>query len=166
MENLTYDYAFATSFDETTGTYHGVVDGTTRMSGAFDGELLVRREAIRAAKPDPEPPPPSDEQDDPPPHPPPPGRKVEPDPPVEDTRPKRFFATIDVDAEKAGLEVARIMDGLLVELTRAPGSSLRVSVEIAGSAGGDGYPADVVETVEANAGDLKLGEQSWGFEKD
>ena len=51
-------------------------------------------------------------------------------------------------------------------VTRAPGSSLRVSVEIAGNASGDGYPADIVETVEANARDLKLGEQSWGFEKD
>ena len=58
------------------------------------------------------------------------------------------------------------MDGLLVELTRAPGSTLRVSVEIIGSAGDAGYPDDVLEVVQANAHDLNLGKDTWGFEKD
>ena len=165
IENLAYDYAFAASFNEETGVYDDVVDGSTHMSGAFDGGLLVRREAILAAEPEPEPPRPSDEPD-PRPGPPPPGGKVEPVPPVEDIQPTRFFATIDVDAERAGLEVARIMDGLLVELTRAPGATIRVSVEIAGNAGNGGYSADVVETVDANARDLKLGDGTWGFEKE
>ena len=163
IENLAYDYAFAASFNEDTGVYDDVVDGSTHMSGAFDGGLLVRREAIRAAEPEPEPPRPSDEPDSRPgPH--PPRDKVEPDPPVEDIQPKRFFATIDVDAERAGLEVARIMDGLLVELTRVPGSTIRISVEISGDAGESGYPTDVVNIVKANAQDLKLSRDTWGFE--
>ena len=47
-------------------------------------------------------------------------------------RPKLFFAHADVDGERAGLEVARIMGRLLVEQTREKGSTVRVSVEIEG----------------------------------
>ena len=57
------------------------------------------------------------------------------------------------------------MDGLLVELTRAPGSNLRLHLEIEGAAGGDGYPEDVVDTVKANARDLGLDETGLGFEE-
>ena len=56
------------------------------------------------------------------------------------------------------------MDGLLVELTRGGDKSVRVSVEIEGKAHDAGYPADVVDTVKANAHDLKLDEAQWGFE--
>ena len=58
------------------------------------------------------------------------------------------------------------MDGLLVELTREKGSSVRVSVEIRRDAQEAGYPADVVDTVKANAQDLKLDEAQLGFETD
>ena len=78
----------------------------------------------------------------------------------------RFFASLEIDTEKAGIEVARIMDGLLVELTRTPGSNLRLTLEIAGRAGDDGYPKDVVDTVKANARDLKLDESVLGFAED
>ena len=37
-------------------------------------------------------------------------------------RPKRFFASLMLALDRAGRDVARIMDGLLVEPTRAPGS--------------------------------------------
>ena len=57
------------------------------------------------------------------------------------------------------------MDGLLVELTHAPGSSLRLHLEIEGAAGDGGYPEDVVDTVKANARDLRLDETSLGFEE-
>ena len=56
------------------------------------------------------------------------------------------------------------MDGLLVELTRGAGNTVRISVEIQGHAQEAGYPADVIETVKANARDLKLDESAWGFE--
>ena len=59
-------------------------------------------------------------------------------PPSEPPRPKRFFANVDVDAERAGLEVARIMDGLLVELTRGAGSTVRISVGNPGARAGGG----------------------------
>lgn len=80
--------------------------------------------------------------------------------------PRRFFASVPIKPERAGLEVARIMDGLLVELTRAPGSTLQLTLEIDGRAGDTGYPADVVDTVKANVRDLKLNSDDLGFEEE
>ena len=57
------------------------------------------------------------------------------------------------------------MDGLLVELTRVPGSTLRLHLEIGGVDGDGGYPGDVVDTVRANARDLRLDENNLGFEE-
>ena len=53
-----------------------------------------------------------------------------------------------------------------MELTRTPGSTLRLALEIEGRAGDGGYPKDVVETVKANARDLKLDGNPLGFEED
>ena len=89
----------------------------------------------------------------------------DPEKPPAKPRPKRFFATVGIDPDKAGLEVARIMDGLLVELTRTKGSELRVTLELEGTSAEEGYPEDVVEIVKANARDLKLSEESFGFEE-
>ena len=165
VEDPTFEYAFASAFEEETGTYSDVTDGELIMPGGFDDGLLVRRSAVVAQKPDP-----SDETTDDKDRPPftLPSSKPDDDPkkPTEKPQPRRFFAHVDVDADRAGLEVARIMDGLLVELTRGNGSTVRVSVEIQGNAQEAGYPPDVVETVKANARDLKLDEQSWGFETD
>ena len=165
VEDPTFEYAFASAFTEETGTYLDVVDGTLVMPGAFTSGLLVRRSAVEGQR--------TEESGegaegrDPAPVIPP---TVDPDKerkePTEKRRPTRFFAQINVDAERAGLEVARIMDGLLVELTRGNGSTVRVSVEIQGNAQDGGYPEDVVDTVKANARDLKMDERSWGFEAD
>ena len=161
IEDIAYDFAFASSFDEETDTYEGPVDGKALMSLSVDRGLLVRRGAIKPDEPplgdgtgatgDPIPPGTETGSDATPP----------PTPPA--PQPTRFFASLEIDTEKAGIEVARIMDGLLVELTRTPGSNLRLTLEIAGRAGDDGYPKDVVDTVEANARDLKLDESALGF---
>ena len=159
IEDIAYDFAFASAYDEEADTYEDPVDGKALMSLSVDGGLLVRRAAIPRPDPaagtgatthPPSPTPPSDPVVNPPPK--------DPEP-----RPTRFFASVEIDSEKAGLEVARIMDGLLVELTRTPGSNLRLTLEIAGRAGDDGYPKDVVDTVKANARDLKLDESALGF---
>ena len=57
------------------------------------------------------------------------------------------------------------MDALLVELTRSQGSNVRVTLEIEGTTEEHGYPADVVDTVKANARDLKIAEDAFGFER-
>ena len=144
VKDLAEPYVYASSFDEVAGTYDGAIEGIVRLADDRDGGLLVRREA---AKPPPVPPPP-------PPPPPPPNPR------------RRFFASIPIEPERAGLEVARIMDALLVELARSRGSNLRVTLEIHGAAGEPGYPKDVVDTVQANARDLKLDQKKFGFERD
>ena len=80
--------------------------------------------------------------------------------------PGRFFASIPIKPERAVTEVARIMDGLVVELTRTQGSSLCLTLEIDGTTVEHGYPKDVVETAKANPRDLKLGKKSSRFEED
>ena len=57
------------------------------------------------------------------------------------------------------------MDALLVELTRSPGSNVRVTLDLEGNAGEKGYPKDVVDIVKANARDLKIDGESFGFER-
>ena len=164
-EDLAWPFALAAGFDEATGAYVDVVDGKALTPGDLGSRLLVRREAVPAP---PESPRPGtaggearddarnrgdlDHPDKPPP------------PPSSAPRPKRFFASLKLDPERAGRDVARIMDGLLVELTRAPGSEIALTLEIHGSAGEAGYPEDVVDTVAANARDLKLSEGDLGFE--
>ena len=162
IEDIAYDFAFASAYDEGSGEYDGVVDGKAFTLLGFEGGLLVRRNAIPEPVPEPAPgdgkgatPPPTPGTDPP----------VTP-PPEPEPRPTRFFASLEIDSDKAGLEVARIMDGLLVELTRTPGSTLRLTLEIDGRAGDDGYPKDVVDTVKANARDLKLEESTLGFAED
>ena len=64
------------------------------------------------------------------------------------------------------MEVAPIMDGLLVELTRTRGSNLRLTLEIDWTTVEQGYLTDVVETVKADARSLKLEENSFGLKED
>ena len=160
VEDLAHPYAFAASFDEEVGAYGDAVDGRALLPGTLGDGLLVRREAIPTPSDDPgklgESGEPGGEE------PKPPGSE---DPAPSAPQPKRFFASLPVDPERAGLDVARIMDGLLVELTRSPGSSIALTLEIQGSGGEDGYPEDVVETVKANARDLELNDDDLGFEE-
>ena len=165
VEDMADPYAYASGYDEDAGTYDGVIDGKARLLGDFSGGLLVRRDATRSEESEPVPddtdgmtqPPDGSEP-----------KHVEPDgdPTPAEPLPRRFFASIPIEPERAGIEVARIMDGLLVELTRTQGSTLRLTLEIDGTTVEQGYPKDVVETVKANARDLKLEEKSFGFEED
>ena len=161
VEDIAYDYAFAAAFDDDTNAYDGVVDGKAFTLPSFEGGLLVRRGAI------PKPAPTPDEGDGT-------GATVTPTPATTGTgadvpptpaapHPTRFFASVEIDPERAGLDVARIMDGLLVELTRTPGCTLRLTLDLDARAGDAGYPKDVVDTVKANARDLKLDESALGF---
>ena len=163
VEDIAEPYAYASGFNEDTGSYDGVIDGKTSLPGSLSDGLVVRRDAIRPEET-------GGERDggDVTPHPssaiPPKPGEAKDKPTHVEPGPKRFFASVPIDSDRAGLEVARIMDGLLVELTRTEGSSLRLTLEIDGTAIEQGYPKDVVDTVKANARDLKLDESSFGFE--
>ena len=50
VEDMAFDYAFATAFDEETGTYANVVDGALVLPDRFDEGLLVRRQRNCAGK--------------------------------------------------------------------------------------------------------------------
>ena len=163
VADLAAPYVYASGFDDQQGVYTGIADRDVGLLHDIGDGLLVLRDAIRPA---------GEEVDD--------GRKKSP--PTDETdaeqakddqkrtptepKPKRFFASLPIESERAGLEVARIMDGLLVELTRTKGSTLRLTLEIDGAVADQGYPKDVVETVKANAQDLKLDKANYGFEQD
>ena len=164
VENLADPFAYASGFDEESGAYEGVMDGRALLPGHFKSGLLVQREAVPATRPDAEPSRTGGEGSSVPDFP-APEPKDRGEAPASAPRPKRFFASLEIDPERAGLEVARIMDGLLVELTRVPGSALRLHLEIEGVAGDGGYPGDVVDTVQANARDLGLDGNNLGFEE-
>jgi predicted AAA+ superfamily ATPase len=79
--------------------------------------------------------------------------------------PRRFYGSIKLDPDKAGLQVAAIAKEVLFELTRLSGSSLKLSLEIEGHTS-SGYPDDVVEVVRANLRDLKVDVSEVGFEEE
>lgn len=56
------------------------------------------------------------------------------------------------------------MDALLVELTRWPDSNVRVTLDLEGHAGEHVHPDDVVDVVKANARDVKLTREAFGYE--
>jgi hypothetical protein len=80
-------------------------------------------------------------------------------------RPRRFFGSITLDPDKAGLQVAKIAEEILFELTRGSGATLKLTLEIEGSMA-NGYPDDVVDVVRSNIRDLKLDTGDVGFEEE
>ena len=162
--DLASPYVFAGSFDVSANRYEGVVEREIGLLTELATGLLVRREALKEEEgpreedtgDEAQPPPAADQYVA--------GRGKAPA--AARPYPKRFYASLPIKSERAGLEVARIMDGLLVELTRTAGSDLKLTLEIEGTSAREGYPKDVVDTVKANARDLKLDEESFGFEED
>ena len=170
-EDLASPFALAAGRDEATGAYVGVVDGKAFPLGDLTSHLLVRREALPPPLEGPTPQPPGGKApgaagDGPASGPDKPQSPSDAPRPAAAPRPKRFFAALKLEPERAGLDVARIMDGLLVELTRSAGSEIKLTLEIEGTSGEAGYPTDVVDTVNANVRDLKLDGSELGFEKD
>ena len=163
VEDMAFPYAHAVGYDAEMGVYTGVTDAKSSLSGYVSDGLLVRREAIPSEKSTP-----GSEREKTHPRDCPEtktdGDEIEQE--LTKQKPKRFFASIPIEPERAGLDVARIMDGLLVELTRTPGSNIQLVLEIDGKAGDSGYPDDVVKTVNANVRDLKLTYDDLGFEVD
>ena len=155
-EDFAFPFALAAGFDAESGAYDDVVDGGGAPPGDLGSRLLARRDAIPARP------------EDPPATAPLPtgdgttgrtGKGAAPDPerPQKRAAPKRrFFASVKLDPDRPIRDVGRIADDLLIELTRAPGSRIKLTLEIHGAADESGYPPDVMETVTANARDLNL----------
>ena len=79
--------------------------------------------------------------------------------------PRRFFGSIPLDPDKAGLQVAKIAEEILFELSRADGATVKLTLEIEASSPA-GYPDDVVDVVRSNVRDLKLDTGEVGFEEE
>lgn len=77
---------------------------------------------------------------------------VEPAGPVQ---PTRFHATIELDPTRPGPLVSQIAQSILVELTRAPGATVKLRLDIEGVSP-SGYPDDVVSVVHDNAATLRI----------
>jgi hypothetical protein len=153
--------AFAQSFDKTTGEYSGVSQWGIGLGASIANGLLVWRSAI------PEQPAPKSKQDDTASG---KGGRTKDDErqgPTDSAqkRPRRFFGSITLDPDKAGLQVAKIAEEILFELTRGSGATLKLTLEIDGSML-NGYPDDVVNVVRSNIRDLKLDASQLGFEED
>lgn len=158
-------FAYAEKYNNVNDTYNGVVYAGTASIDDLSSGLLVRREAIESDD--------ADSSID---------KPIDNSQPITslnsthhgstDTKstgkpfPKRFVATFSINEERAGPDVARIMDGILVELTRHSGNKIRVSLEVDGNAGTDGYPDDVVDTVLTNLRDLSLKDAKFNFEEE
>lgn len=150
---------FARSFDEATGAYEGATQWSAALGGAIASGLLVWRTALPVPK----------EKDK---------LEVEGVEGVEgvevgtgggargkdgNKRPGRFYGSIALEPDRAGLQVAALAKEILIELTRPRGASVKITLEIEGVAP-SGYPDDVVEVVRANLRDLKLNLNDMGFE--
>jgi hypothetical protein len=149
--------AFAVRYDEQTHQYSGVSKWSIGLSDISSG-LLVWRQALptEAATPEGQR---EDETD---------GQISGAAPGSVDggqRRPRRFFGSITLNPDNPGLQVAKIAEEILFELTRPRGAELRLTLEIEGSAD-DGYPDDVVDVVRSNLRDLKIDMGEVGFEEE
>ncbi len=152
--------AFAQGYDEQSGKYEGLSRWAANLGSNVTSGLLVWRSAL----PDQEPatmtgtaPGGGTTQ---------PGDGNQPQPgETKSGRPGRFYGSISLDTDKAGLQVAKIAEEILFELGRPEGANVRLTLEVEASAP-DGYPDDVVDVVRANIRDLKLDASKVGFEEE
>ncbi|WP_417729060.1 DUF499 domain-containing protein [Roseovarius sp.] len=154
--------AFTRGFDEATGKYSGVTEWSASLGNATATGLLVWRTALPAAV--------AEHQS---------GSSTErnerrdlpgggtPASAGEKTsrQPKRFYGSITLDPDRAGLQVAAIAKEILFELGRPEGSLLKITLEIEATAAA-GYPDDVVGVVKSNLRDLKINPSDVGFEEE
>jgi Protein of unknown function (DUF499)/Swt1-like HEPN len=153
--------AFAESFHEATGEYHGISKWSLGLPDVAKGLLVWRKMLLQQDE--------SAQGEGA-------GESVDKTGkpadksksglgPGDQRRPKRFFGSITLDPDKAGLQVAKIAEEILFELGRPKGAKLILTLEIEGSAA-DGYPDDIIDVVRSNIRDLKLDVNTIGFEEE
>lgn len=83
--------------------------------------------------------------------------------PPEQTKPKRFYGSVTLDATRVGRDAGRIADEVIAHLVGLVGANVRVTLEIEAEVP-SGVPDNVVRTVTENGRTLKFSSQ--GFEKE
>jgi predicted AAA+ superfamily ATPase len=79
------------------------------------------------------------------------------------SRPKRFYGTVTLDATRVGRDAGRIADEVIAHLSGLVGSSVKVTLEIEADVP-SGVPENLVRTVTENSRTLKF--NSHGFENE
>jgi predicted AAA+ superfamily ATPase len=162
VAKIEHPVAFAQSFDKATGKYQGISRWGVGLGAKIATGLLVRPSALPAQAPDEKVVGDNSELSA--------GRRAgdSAQPATGDSikrLPRRFVGSITLDPDRAGLQVAKIAEEILFELTRSNSSTLKLTLEIEASAA-TGYPDDVVDVVRSNIRDLKLDASKVGFEEE
>ena len=160
----TDSFAYAESYDETTGRYRGLRSGQTVSLSADSAGLLVKPDVARRQMNEEVSPPPDRQPDneggghrtDPSPDPTPPV-------PAPAKKLRRFHGTVTLDSARAGRDASRIADEVIAHLIGQVGAEVTVTLEIDASIP-DGASDQIVRTVTENSRVLKF--SSHGFESE
>jgi len=157
IDDIASPVAFAGTFDAASGRYGQIVRSGLLFAENIDSGFLVRKSALPAATPSLTPSPVANVSI--------PSELVKSGDagPFTVPRPKRFFGSITLDPNKAGLQVAAFAKEVLIELSRPQGAAVKLTLEIEGEAPA-GYPEEVVNVVRSNLRDLKLDVANAGFD--
>ncbi len=147
-------FAYADGYDDAGHRYVGLAAPGGGATAIDPSGLIVKPEAALAQigeQIDTPTPPPGDGED---------GGKAPPEPPGP-SLPRRFYASVTIDPNRAGRDVGRIAEEVLQHLTTLPRAGVRLTLEIEADAP-DGVPDDVRRVVTENCQTLKFASQ--GFE--
>jgi hypothetical protein len=86
---------------------------------------------------------------------------TQPEVPTPPPKPKRFYGSVELDAQRVGRDAGKIAEEIVQHLALQPGAAVEVTLEIQARMP-EGAPETVVRIVTENARTLKFTEQ--GFE--
>lgn len=161
----TDSFAYAESYDETTGRYRGLRSGQTVSLSMDSPGLLVKADVARRQMNEEVPPSPPDRQHDGEGS----GHRTDPRPdpmppvPIPAKKLRRFHGTVTLDSARAGRDASRIADEVIAHLIGQVGAEVTVTLEIEASIP-DGASDQIVRTVTENSRVLKF--SSHGFESE
>ena len=155
-------FGYANSVDAD-GRYSGLQCGYASGSIYLDDQSVLVKPEVAAKQleadvkpPTVDPPKPEDEtKEDEEPY--VPGGKTEP---TQDTSPKRFYGTVNLNPMRAARDAQQIIDEVVQHLTSLPNVTVEVTMDIRATVS-DGFTKDTVHTVKANCQTLKFTSQEF-----
>lgn len=165
VAKLAPDFGYADGYDEHAGRYRNLVWARNPPDIPAPGAVLVCAADALAQVAETAQKPPADGgaigQ--------PPGPKIThggaaPSPPLEAERhrPRRFYGSVEIDTARPVKAFDTIFNAVVMELQRAPGAKVKLTLEIEGEAPG-GFADEDVSVIRDNAKQLKFRAESTGF---
>ena len=152
-------FAYAESFDESSGRYLGIATGRQIELGPNDPGILVKAEVaqrqLNKEVSDTDPTPPEGEPHDP--------KLVVPDAPMALSH-RRYHGSVRLDPTRVGRDASQIAQEVIAHLVGLAGADVMVTIDIEAKLP-DGASDHVVRTVTENGRTLKF-ELGSGFERD